>query len=97
MEARAKAENRSLSQTIETILGMALGHKQYIQPLSKTEKEQLLQDVQRMLQEEELREMGFVPGTVCEIVTPNITTDVNADIEAAASLEKLLEEAGSAI
>ena len=56
--------------------------KQYIEPMSKSEKEQLIRDVQRMLVDEEIAQHGdamlrqmFPSGMVYDISTPNITPD----------------------
>ncbi len=70
--------------------------EKHIQPLTRAEKEQLIEDVQRMLQEEELREMGIYPGVVCEISTPNIFLDEHAEAQASTALEHLLKEEGVA-
>ncbi|MCP4108605.1 MAG: hypothetical protein GY749_24165, partial [Desulfobacteraceae bacterium] len=70
--------------------------KEYIQPLTRTEKWQLIKDIQKMLQqeeraeEEELRKI-FKPGTVYEIATPSLAYDGD-DAETAAQLQKILDE-----
>ena len=65
-----------------------------IKPLSRAEKEQLMQDIQKMLDvevdEQELRKI-FKPETVYEIATPMIAPDED-DARAAAQLRKVFEE-----
>ncbi len=71
--------------------------KEYIQPVTRTEKWQLIKDIQKMLQQEERAEEEegelrkiFKPGTVYEIATPSLAHDGN-DAKAAAQLQKILE------
>ncbi len=66
--------------------------KQYIEPMSRAEKEQLIRDVQRMLIDDEIEQHGdeilrqmFPSGMVYEITTPNVTPDAS-DVEAFAQL-----------
>lgn len=73
--------------------------KQYIKPMSRSEKEQLIRDVQRMLVDEEIEQHGdeilrqmFPPGMVYEITTPNVTPDAT-DKEALAQLRQEREHA----
>lgn len=74
--------------------------QQYIQPLSKADKKQLLRDIQRMLFDEEisknreqiLQEM-ITPGVVYDIATPTITPD-DSGSRAAYRLQQFLEEHG---
>lgn len=65
--------------------------RQHIQPLTRAEKEQLIKDIQRMLDEEDLREMGFVPGAVFPVESPGAIAD-DTDYEAAATLQRYIEE-----
>ncbi len=71
--------------------------KEYIQPLTRTEKWQLIKDIQEMLQQEERAEKEgklrkiFKPGTIYEIATPSLAHDGN-DAKAAAQLQKILDE-----
>jgi hypothetical protein len=72
--------------------------KQYIQPLSKAEKEQLILDIQRMLVDEDIAQHGdrmlrdmIPPGTVVSIDSPGICAD-NSDIEIAARLQPFIKE-----
>ncbi len=72
--------------------------QQYIQPLSKAEKEQLILDIQRMLVDEEIAQHGerilremMPPGTVVSIDSPGICAD-NSDVEAAAHLQQFIKE-----
>jgi hypothetical protein len=53
------------------------GHK-HVKPLSKADKEQLIRDVQRMLDEETLRQV-IHPDVVYDIDTPNITVTALMD------------------
>lgn len=77
--------------------------EEHIKPLSKTEKEQLIRDVERMLIDDEieqhrdeiLREM-IDPRAVYEIATPNITTD-DDNIEAVRVLHNFFAEHGHAV
>jgi hypothetical protein len=73
--------------------------KQYIEPMSRAEKEQLIRDVQRMLVDDEIEQHGdeilrqmFPPGMVYEIATPNVTPDAS-DVEAFAQLRQEREHA----
>lgn len=73
--------------------------KQYIEPMSRAEKEQLIRDVQRMLVDEEIEQHGdeilrqmFPPGMVYEIATPNVTPDAS-DGEAFAQFRQEREHA----
>ncbi len=72
--------------------------QQYIQPLSRTDKEQLIRDIQRMLVDEEIAQHGeqmlremVPPGTVVFIESPGIHAD-NTDIEAAVQLQQFIKE-----
>jgi len=77
--------------------------QQYIQPLPKEDKEQLIRDVQRMLFDEEiakngdqvLRDMIHI-DVVYEIATPTIAPD-DSGAKAAYQLQQFLEESGHAI
>ncbi len=73
--------------------------KQYVEPMSKSEKEQLIRDVQRMLVDEEIEQRGdemlrqmFPSGMVYEISTPNVTPDAT-DKEAMIQLHQEREHA----
>lgn len=72
--------------------------QQYIQPLSKTEKEQLILDIQRMLVDEEIAQHGeqmlrdmMPPGTAVSIDSPGICAD-DSDIEVAVRLQQFIKE-----
>ena len=72
--------------------------QQYIQPLSKAEKEQLILDIQRMLVDEEIAQHGeqmlrdMMPlGTVVSIDSPGICAD-NSDLEVAVRLHQFIKE-----
>ena len=72
--------------------------KQYIQPLSKAKKEQLILDIQRMLVDEEIAQHGdrmlreMIPsGTMVSIDSPGICAD-NSDIDVAVRLQQFIKE-----
>jgi hypothetical protein len=72
--------------------------QQYIQPLSKADKEQLIRDIQRMLVDEEIAQHGeqmlrdmVPPGTVVSIESPGIYAD-DTDVEAAVQLQQFIKE-----
>jgi hypothetical protein len=72
--------------------------QQYIQPLSKAEKEQLILDIQRMLVDEEIAQHGeqmlremMPPGTVVSIDSPGLYAD-NTDVEAAVHLQQFIKD-----
>ncbi|MCP4107229.1 MAG: hypothetical protein GY749_17085 [Desulfobacteraceae bacterium] len=71
--------------------------KEYIRPLTRTEKWQIIKDIRKMLQQEERAEEEgelrkiFKPGTVYEIATPSLAYDGD-DAETAAQLQKILEK-----
>jgi hypothetical protein len=74
--------------------------KQYIEPMSKSEKEQLIRDVQRMLVDEEIAQHGdeilrqmFPSGMVYDISTPNVTPDATDN----AALTQLRQEREHAV
>ncbi len=72
--------------------------EEYVKPLSKVEKEQLIRDIQRMLfdemvaehGEEMLREM-IDPNVEYEITTPTISSD-GSGAHAAYQLQQFMEE-----
>ena len=73
--------------------------KQYIEPMSRAEKKQLIRDIQRMLIDDEIEQHGdemlrqmFPSGMVYEISTPNVTPD-SSDVEAFAQLRQEREHA----
>ncbi|MCP4353279.1 MAG: hypothetical protein GY795_48125 [Desulfobacterales bacterium] len=71
--------------------------KEYIQPLTRSEKWQLIKDIQEMLRQEERAEEErelrkiFKPGRVYEIATPLLAPG-DSDAKAAAQLQKILEK-----
>jgi len=73
--------------------------KQYIEPMSRVEKKQLIRDVQRMLVDDEIEQHGdeilrqmFPSGMAYEISTPNVTPDAT-DRVALAQLHQEREHA----
>ena len=65
--------------------------KQYIEPMSKSEKEQLIRDVQRMIEEETLRQL-VRSDVVYDIDTPNITADENELESVSQAVQQLIKE-----
>ncbi len=65
--------------------------EKHVKPLSLADKEQLIRDVQRMIEEETLRQL-VRSDVVYEIDTPNITTDENDLISVSQAVEQLRKE-----
>ncbi|MCP4397264.1 MAG: hypothetical protein GY801_08205 [bacterium] len=73
-------------------MSLAEIEKKHIEPLIRAEKEQLIKDIQRMLDDELLKEQGVVPGAVYEIHTPNITTDDSELVSIGLVMEQLKKD-----
>jgi len=73
-------------------MSLAEIEKKHIEPLTRAEKEQLIKDIQRMLDDEWLKEQGVVSGGVYEIQTPNMTTDDSELISIGQVMEQLKKE-----
>jgi hypothetical protein len=62
-----------------------------VKPLSLSEKQQLIYDVERMIEEETLRQL-LRSGLVYDIDTPNIAIDHNESVSVRQALEQLCKE-----
>ncbi len=67
-----------------------------VKPLSVADKERLIRDVQRMIEEETLRHL-VSSGMIYDIDTPNITTDESELVSASQAVEQLRKECPNAI
>lgn len=75
---------------------LLLDIEKYVKPLSLADKEQLIRDVQRMIEEETLRQL-VRSDVVYDIDTPNITTDDSDLVSASQAVEQLRKEHPDAI
>ncbi len=62
-----------------------------VKPLSVADKERLIRDVQRMIEEETLRQL-VSSDMIYDIDTPNITTDESELVSASQAVEQLRKE-----
>jgi hypothetical protein len=75
---------------------LLLDIEKHVKPLSLADKEQLIRDVQRMVEEETLRQL-VRSDVVYDIDTPNITTDDSDLVSASQAVEQLRKEYPDAI
>ncbi len=69
---------------------------EFIEPLTRSDKLQLIADITKMLQEEDERpEKYFKRGVIYPVMTPTITPD-DTSYKAAFQLQKLWEEHNNA-
>ncbi len=70
---------------------LLLDIEKQVQPLSLPEKQQLIRDVQRMVEEETLRQM-VRSDVVYDIDTPSITADNSELVSVSQAVEQLRKE-----
>lgn len=75
---------------------LLLDIEKQVKPLSLADKEQLIRDVQRMVEEETLRQL-VRSDVVYDIDTPNITTDDSDLVSVSQAVEQLRKEYPNAL